>query len=180
VLQPKIVSDTHLAQDSATLSNEGRGMPLDEQKQRELDEEFVRNLALAMGPGSRSARLIAELTRRREAGDRVVLLANAGQLSILELEPTSSNSASKAAGSPLPEPTLGEAQPCGDDDARVKAEDIASTDSAATQLRGITSFFKRSVWGAWERSGKHLLPPPPLDLRAPFGRTPLRSGARSS
>jgi hypothetical protein len=141
-------------------------MPLDEQKQRELDEEFVRNLAQAMGPGSRSARLIAELTRRREAGDRVVLLANAGQLSIVEVEPANSNTVSAATESLLPGHNLGEAQPT--DDARVEAEDIAVTDSSATELREITSFFKRSVWGAWERSGKQLKEPliaPPLKLR---------------
>ena len=157
--QSQIVSDTHLAQDSATLSNEGRGMPLDEQEQRELDEEFVRNLAQAMGPGSRSARLIAELTRRREAGDRVVLLANAGQLSIVELEPAKSSTVSEAAESPLPGHNLGEAQPSGDDEERVEAEDIASTASSATQLREITSFFKRSLWEAWERSGRQLKEP---------------------
>ena len=143
-------------------------MPVDEQKQRELDEEFVRNLAQAMGPGSRSARLIAELTRRREAGDRVLLLANAGQLSIVELEPTNSIAVSEAAGSPLPGHTLGEAQPSGDDDPRVEAEDITSTDSAAMQLRGITSFFKRTVWGAWEGPSKQLKEPlnAPLKLQA--------------
>ena len=69
-------------------------MRTDEERQRELDEEFVRSLAVAMGPKSRSAKIIAELTRRRQAGENVVLIVNSGHhLAISEVAPDPDSSA---------------------------------------------------------------------------------------
>src|SRR5688572_5070239 len=109
-------------------------MGLEEQKQRELDEEFVRNLAQAMGPHSRSAKLIAELTRRRDAGAQVVLVVNAGRASISEIEPDAGGEVVSSNESVASEQSSG--------DAPAKAEGTAAVSRGAIQTRGVRNFFK--------------------------------------